>query len=734
MNLNSSLDKSSNHKQKTNALISKFYNSNERLKIGGVSFSILSLAACTGGGGGGGGGNAPAPTNNTSTPAPTPPPAPTTSTFVLLSPNNYIASSNLPGTFNQPTSTADLSVTGRGGNDNITTGSGDDTLIGGAGNDTLNSGAGLDLIEGGSGADNMNGGAGLDWLSYQNSTSAVNVNLATGVASGGHAQGDTITNFELVIGSSYNDTIIGDSNVNFLEGAAGADNLIAGGPQDFITFYTSPSAVNVNLGTGVHSGGHATGDTYTNIYGVFGSAFNDNLTGDDQNNELWGAAGDDTLNGGDGNDILDGDVGNDNINGGSGHDLILGGAGSDTMDGGDGIDLLDYSLSQSGVTVNLLTGIGSNGDAAGDTFTNIEDVYGSDFADTITGDGEDNLIDGFKGVDTINGGAGDDHFLVYQIDSSEEDTIDGGDGHDRLELIGSSTVTSYSVMLASVDVTNIETIRMGNGFKESLTLTAQDVIDVTDADNVLEIIGHVTDVLSTGSAWVYNQDEMRDGEIYHNYTSGAATLYVHIETGTQTGFPVPVASFSETVSGVYDANDNNDSSLSLTELTTDVIVNGKDGNDLIVTGAGDDTLNGGNGDDMLRGTNGSDTLNGGAGNDILFYDSDNIYDGGADSDTLLVRFEDFDLDLSTVSMTNMEIVDVTEPGANTVMLTSQDVLDVSDAGNQLIIMGDAEDSVTSTGQGWVQGIDQVIDTQTYNTYTSGAATLLVDEDITQTIS
>ena len=64
----------------------------------------------------------------------------------------------------------------------------------------------------------------------------------------------------------------------------------------------------------------------------------------------------------------------------------------------------------------------------------------------------------------------------------------------------------------------------------------------------------------------------------------------------------------------------------------------------------------------------------------------------------------------------------------------QDLLDLSDTSDQLIVMGNAGDTLTSTGQNWVQGDDQTIDGEVFHTYTSGDATLLVDVDITLDIS
>ncbi|MCA3255656.1 MAG: hypothetical protein INF91_08580, partial [Alphaproteobacteria bacterium] len=94
--------------------------------------------------------------------------------------------------------------------------------------------------------------------------------------------------------------------------------------------------------------------------------------------------------------------------GGGGDDVIEGGAGADTLDGAAGIDTLSYAGSATGIVIDLGTGEGTAGDAAGDRVTAIENVVGSRSADAITGDDAANLLEGGGGADTIAGGAGSD--------------------------------------------------------------------------------------------------------------------------------------------------------------------------------------------------------------------------------------------------------------------------------------------------------------------------------------
>ena len=341
-------------------------------------------------------------------------------------------------------SSAGETINALAGNDNLFAGSGNDTVYGGdgddylrgdAGDDMLFGGFGVDFLRGGAGADALFGGAGQDWADYSPSRQGVTVNLATGIGLGGDAEGDTYSLVERVLGSTKNDNITGDSGVNYLrgfggddvlsggggvdylQGDAGADALDGGAGGDFAYYASSSVGLTVNLGNPSLNTGEAIGDTYVNIENLFGSRFNDDLTGDSNNNFVRGLQGDDDLYGGTGDDFLRGDQG------------------ADFHDGGAGNDWLYYATSSSGVTIDLAAGTASGGDAAGDTFTSIERVYGSNLADDITGDSGVNYLRGSGGSDVINGSAGND-FL--QGDSGA-DTLDGGAGSDWAYYFSSKT-------------------------------------------------------------------------------------------------------------------------------------------------------------------------------------------------------------------------------------------------------------------------------------------------------
>src|SRR4029079_9879197 len=130
------------------------------------------------------------------------------------------------------------------------------------------------------------------------------------------------------------------------------------------------------------------------------------------------------------NDKLTGDGADNIIEGGAGNDLLSGGANAA------GGDAASYAHAAAGVTVSLAIATAQNTIGAGkDTLTGFENLIGSAFADTLTGDNAANLLTGLGGDDTIDGGAsgdtmrgglGNDSYVVDNAGDIVDETGGGG--------------------------------------------------------------------------------------------------------------------------------------------------------------------------------------------------------------------------------------------------------------------------------------------------------------------
>lgn len=267
--------------------------------------------------------------------------------------------------------------------ENVTGSQFDDFLTGnGLGND----------LTGLAGNDVLDGLGGIDLVSYAGDPAGVEVNLALGSARDGFGGTDRLSNIELITGSPFQDILRGDGGRNMLKGLAGNDILDGGAnpalgmrPQ-FIgdtADYISTGAISVaaDLLLGRAEDGLGGVDTLIGIEDLIGSDGNDTLLGDNGKNGFRGFAG---------NDLIDG-------------------RGNDPSQG----DFVSYFLDPQAVSVDLRAGSARDGFGGTDTLRNIENVNGSIFADTLTGDDNGNILQGLNGNDTISGGGGVD-MAIYQ--------------------------------------------------------------------------------------------------------------------------------------------------------------------------------------------------------------------------------------------------------------------------------------------------------------------------------
>jgi len=367
---------------------------------------------------------------------------------------------------------------------------GDDTLEGRDGADQIFGGAGNDHLYGDAGADFLDGGTEFDLARYDGSLSGVNVNLMTGTGIGGDAQGDTLTSIEGLVGSSFADFLTGsDTWGNILYGLGGDDtlyggadgnDLLYGGEGNDHLFVGRANQGGVDGGPGydlarydhLTQGGNLSlsSSGFISIEGLVGSNFNDRLAGNAGDNVIYGIGGDDSLVGNGGTDHLYGDDGND---------VFYGDLTNSLIDGGFGLDMAHYENSLAGVVVDLALGLGSGGDAQGDTYASIEAVVGSDFADTLIGDGDvdgtilygqggDDVLKGGGGRDTLYGGAGADSFY-FGNGWSNSQILDftTGAGHDLIGIltnVNGSGIVDYATLLPHIhDGASGITIDMGVG-------------------------------------------------------------------------------------------------------------------------------------------------------------------------------------------------------------------------------------------------------------------------------
>ena len=662
---------------------------------------------------------------------------------------------------------------GAGGDDMIFGGAGDDTLDGGDGNDMLVGGAGDDEYMGGAGDDmiiadaddtpgntpgtaNIDGGDGNDTISY------ANLEDTPGARTLG---GSTLPNIENIIGSQDDDEITGDEMDNVIEGGEGGDELDGGGNPvtgDTLSYASSDDWVRVTLadnGPAATSRGHASGDTATNFENVMGSAYDDDLTGNNVANRLTGGDGDDELVGADGDDTLEG------------------GAGADELDGDNGsesgqvratADVLSYASSNAGVTVNLAASSASGGHAAGDTIVTFEAadpdsddeddmidvstfeyVTGSMHNDRLTGDHRGNHLVGGGGDDTLRGGAGEDLLIggpgadmldggssasgdnnTPDDDSDDPQDIDWavykhaeegvtvnlatgmgtageamGDTLDNIELVWGSEHDDTFIASNGADI--IE----GDGGSDTVSYEASELgVTVDLSDNTQ----HTTvDVQGTGDDIMFPEDE--DVNAVDSPASGLDGVdEIATDTNEAVGDDNPntngaagdkLRSIENLTGTAQDDNLTGDGNPNTLRGNggDDTIIGGDGDDPLLYGGPGEDTINGGEGDDKLVGCTGDDTLNGDAGADMLIglAGSDDLTGGigddtfvfstadSGDSDAILDYSDGDMIDLSAFELTAEQVI-----GAITLRGSGPDayvVINLTEYGGGRITIDDIND-------------------------------------------
>ena len=548
------------------------------------------------------------------------------------------------------------------------------------------------------------GGDGFDTVDFSKSPEGVVVSLATNsIGSGGYAAGATFDSIENLIGTGYSDELTGNTASNILQGGVGNDTFYGStGTGD--TFYGGTSsgsnntdkdtanyasfdsshALTVDMSSKINNyytvnvnGGQQ--DKLYDIVNLQGSKGDDTITGDSADNRIWGNEGDDILKGGLGNDTLEGGSGNnklfggdgaDNLVGGDGNDTLIGGAGADVLDGGGGMNTASYEDSNAGVKASLANTGTNTGDARGDTYSRIQNLLGSDFADTLEGDANANTLSGgggndvllsSAGADSFSGGAGNDTVDYSSINSAltiavntgnnsvaatgdalgdvigqDIETIQGASA-DTIFLAGNRTyITTYAGIVGKTNTVSYANVQ-GTGVQADLRNTSGVASSSNTGaalndryTNISNLIGsNQADILtgsnSNNTIWggggndtIYASlgNDFLNGDGGAGLNAGNDTVsFANINTGTGVNISLNLLT-AQTFgsSSVILSGFENLTGTALADTLT-----GDGGNNYIDGGGGADKLNGGLGDDTLFGGTGADTFYGDVGSDTVTY-------------------------------------------------------------------------------------------------------------------
>jgi Ca2+-binding RTX toxin-like protein len=261
-------------------------------------------------------------------------------------------------------------------------------------NTFLNYGLGVDILTGGRlndtfsfslldpWTDLINGAGGTDTVDYSDIFHGVMVNLAQGTTrawSPGSVSAPTqfLSNIENVVGTQWNDFLVGNDLDNVLEGGGGGDVLNGGMGSDTASYANSSLGVIVALDGSQPASllpSEAVGDILISIENVVGSDYGDTFYGNYADN---------------------------------------------TFDGRDGVDRVSYRGAGSSIQVDLREGIVEGGRTVGtDRLINIEQIEGTRFDDSyVASDRADTFVFGpHIGHDTIDSFEADadrdDHDLI----------------------------------------------------------------------------------------------------------------------------------------------------------------------------------------------------------------------------------------------------------------------------------------------------------------------------------
>lgn len=174
-----------------------------------------------------------------------------------------------------------------------------------------------------------------------------------------------------------------------------------------------------------------------------------------------------------------------------------------------------------------VTATEANGDSSTATSSAQIEIDGTASAETVDGTSADEVIDAKEGADTINAGAGDDNIVLDVNDTS----IDGGEGLDTL-LISDDMDIDFSAL--DDNISNIEVIDLGTGAQNITSLSVEDVLNITDTDNILRIDGDDSDTVNLEAEWTLGgfKTDVETGSTYQEVTGVEDGQSITLEINT----------------------------------------------------------------------------------------------------------------------------------------------------------------------------------------------------------
>ncbi len=526
----------------------------------------------------------------------------------------------------------------------------DNIILGNSGNNVLDGKAGNDIINGGAGNDTLKGDLGNDTASYSNAASAVQVSLITNVATGGDGT-DSLSGFENLQGSAYNDTLIGDAQDNRLDGGAGDDTLTGGAGNDTYVVDSLNDIVNESV-SGIDTveslvNNYVLGNTLENIT-LIGSAnltgtanaFDNILTGNSGNNTLYGLAGNDTLTGGTGADVLVGGLGDDTYIMAVDSDTVVevAGEGTDTV-----LTAVNHIL-DANIENLIVTGTAAV-NASGNDSDNM--ITGNSGVNILSGMGGNDTFVGGEGIDTLKGGLGND---LYILDVDRDNIVElAGEGTDTVQA---SIFYSLTANVENLTITGIANTNGNGNDTDNIILgnSGNNMLGGLGGNDTL-IGGAGNDLLYGGSG-----NDTLIGGVGNDLLFGGADDDTYIlDNDRDTVVEYAGEGIDNVQSIVNYSLTNNVENLTLIG-TANINGNGNDLNNIIIGNSGNNVLGGFAGNDTysLTRNSGSDTLvenDATVGNtDVLQFASD------VRADQIWFRHVGNDLEVDIIGTTNKALI------------------------------------------------------------------------------